>query len=744
MKGGTDGKPEQPTFLTPGALAARDEFVSGRTDAIHELRFGAYHAQILPGQDSLWVIVKGKSGGFALRTAYSPGSSLRVKTVSATERSGEFEVIGAMGTFRVSVHAPDDSDTLLRCTTRLIPAENVTIPYWPRDLYPLDKKGDPMATGGNIEAAQRGLNSGVLFVKMEQPAFGSLLYFQNWTMLNDYFVATETTPDGCVGGDWPELGYEPPVSKEKALPAGKEIVVSDAFLNFSPVIPEGERQAARLFLDLLAGVYRHLERPASEFHSWPSLARETARDLENSPKATLTEYGYRYLYPYTESELPDSMSQLTVLLALCEFARWRGEDSPVANELRRGVPRFFDVGLNVLRRYLPSARSEKDLEEVDSWYLYHPMANLGRLASEGDEEAKSLFLQSLEYGIKVARHFEYKWPVQFKMSTLEVIKQERKDGDPGQSDAGGLYAYVMLQAYELTGEARFLQEAKSAIQALHSLEFELAYQMNITAWGASACLWLWRITGDDYYRDQSYVFLASFFHNTLLWNSQIKNATHYLNFLAVTCLHDGLYMAIYECYESYASFCEYLERGGDDLNESVKLLLTEYCKYALSRAWYYYPQNLPPEILATEIRNGEIDRLLAFPLEDLYADGQPAGQVGQEIYGCGAAFAFTTHAFLHLPNAPFLLYCEYPIYNLAAKKRREISFRTHGVVGFDCKTRLIPVKGEPLPPAFLRLTDSDGTPSEEVEGVLTEEGHCEFTIPANRLVIVRWGREREK
>src|SRR3546814_10319538 len=62
---------------------------------------------------------------------------------------------------------------------------------------------------------------------------------------------------------------------------------------------------------------------------------------------------------------------------------------------------------------------------------------------------------------------------------------------------------------------------------------------------------------------------------------------------------------------------------------------------------------LPAEILAKEdVRNGHIDRTLSFPLEDLDVDGQPGGQVGQEIYGAGAAFVFATRSF-HEVSRPF-------------------------------------------------------------------------------------------
>jgi hypothetical protein len=339
----------------------------------------------------------------------------------------------------------------------------------------------------------------------------------------------------------------------------------------------------------------------------------------------------------------------------------------------------------------------------------------------------------MEYGIKVARHFHYVWPVQYKLDTLEVVTGPRSPGEPGQSDVGGLYAYIALHAYEMTGEEHYLKEAEKAIQALKDMEFELEYQANITAWGAGACLRLWKITGEEFYRAQSYVFLASFFHNTLLWESEIANARFYPIFLGVTCLHDGPYMALYECFESYAAFHEYLNWGGDDLPESVRLLLTEYCKYTVSRAWYYYPKELPKEALAVDIRNGHIDRGLAFPLEDLYADGQPAGQVGQEIYGCGAAFAFTTRSYHRLKRAPFALFCEYPLYDLEQFEEPCLSFGVRGAEGAACRARLIPSGRKPLP--AVTIHDAQGN---AVQGRTTEEGHREFTVWVGIRIELRW------
>ena len=123
---------------------------------------------------------------------------------------------------------------------------------------------------------------------------------------------------------------------------------------------------------------------------------------------------------------------------------------------------------------------------MDSWYLQHPLLNLSRLALKGDKEAEKLFLDSIDFAIKVAHKFNYEWPVFYKMDTLEVVKAETQPGKGGEKDVPGLYAHVMLQAWELTGEKRFLAEAEKAALKLRGLGFELFYQANNTSFSAGA------------------------------------------------------------------------------------------------------------------------------------------------------------------------------------------------------------------------------------------------------------------
>jgi hypothetical protein len=382
---------------------------------------------------------------------------------------------------------------------------------------------------------------------------------------------------------------------------------------------------------------------------------------------------------------------------------------------------------------LPNVGKDKDPDAVDSWYLYHPLLNLSNLAAAGDEGARDLFLRSVDYGIEAAHHFKYKWPIMYNVQDFSVIREVAEADQRGQTDVGGIYAWVMLQAFQLTREERFLAEADKAIQAAKGMRFDLNYQANLTAWGAAACIRLWRITNAKSYLTQSYVYLASFFHNSQIWKSEIGLAKNWTNFLGVTCLQDAPYMAAYECFDSYAAFERFLDYGGPDVIPSVKLLVGEFCRHALDRAWFYYPDALPKEALATEIRNGRIDPKLNFPLEDLYPDGQQAGQVGQEIYGAGAAMVFATRAFHRVDGAPFLIHCDSFIRAMHRLDGHTLNLKVDGHEMTEVRFALVP-QGKKAKDLKAKLWTAMREPIdlEEIDGRL------EAWVPANVALLLQW------
>ena len=730
------------TTAIPGAspcvLALREELKKGRMREVARLEFAGRVVTVALGRDSLWAIVRRGGARLAVRTAYAPGG-LTARRLRA--RKGEqlrIRLTSASGRHEVRFATDETNLPLIRITTTLTPSADLLIPHLPRDLYPLGPDDDPLTARGNVEAAQRGLNAGLLYWRLEGETPGSLLYLQNLTALNSYFNATKTKPDGAVGGEWPELGYLPPTPPQSGtppvnpLPKGEEVTISDALLVFHKDASRDEAQSARLFLQMLGSAYRLIDKPKPDFHDWPGRAEQTANDMATAPEATIRHYGHTYVHPYTASEYPDAMVQVVTLSSLHDFGQWRGKPFPLEAKLHAGLGRFYDPELRTLRRYLPNVGDDKDADAVDSWYLYHPMIGLGHLAQQGDKDARRLFEDSIGYAVKAAHHFRYKWPIQYKVTDFSVIQQARDDQGLGQTDVGGIYAFLMLVAFELSDDPRYLEEARKAIDAARGMRFELNYQANLTAWGAAACMRLWRITNQETYLQQSYVYLASFFHNTVIWESDVGPARKYRTFLGATCLHDAPYMALYECFDSFAAFERYLKDGGPDLDPAVRLMVSDYCRYALDRAWYYYPDALPPDLICQKPRNGHVDRKLSFPVEDLYVGGDPAGQVGQEIYGAGAAFIFASRCYHHVEGAPFQLFCDHFLTGSDRTSDRSLTFQLSGDPASSARLSIIP-EGRARPK--VRVSRSDDS---ACRGRRQKDGRTEFEVPAMGIVHLSW------
>lgn len=728
---------------TPGAsayvLALREELARG-LKPVGSFTIGGFEVEVGAGGDSLWAVVRRPDrGGLAIRAGHATGGFAKVKKLKAPGAQLHLSAESAIGTHRFCFEASGEDLHLLRVQAWVTPERPLLVPFLPRDLYPLGDDDDPLAAVGRVEAAQRGPNTGLIYLAIDEPAFGHVLYVQDFSALNGWFRATGTTPVGSVGGEWPELGYLPPTPPQShtppinPLPAGEETAVSDAVIVLRDAAAATEAEKARQFVQMLGEAYGVLYRPPFTYHDWVERAERTHRNLDEAPTATITHYGHRYIRPYNDAEYPDSMVQMTVLTAMHDYGRWKGERIELADAFAAGMGKFFDPELQTLRRYLPNVGDDKDANAVDSWYLYHPLRNLAWLGLNGEDWARELFLKSVDFGIRAAHHFDYLWPIQYDVRDFSVITAKRGDDTHGQTDVGGFYAYVMLLGFELIGETRFLDEARAAIDAAMGMRFELEYQANLTAWGAAACLRLWRITNEDAYREQAYVYLASFLHNCEIWKSDIGVAEHYSNFFGATALHDAPYMAMYECFDSFMAFEKLLLDAGPELDPAARMLVGEYCKYVLDRAWYYYPDAVPEEILATEWRNGHIDRKLSFPVEDLYADGQAPGQVGQEIYGAGAAFALAARAYQPVEGTGFRMFSNHLIAARDRTGEHALSLQLAGGAACEALVAVLPTGRKPLPACRITLAGGDSVrPGHE------SDDRIEFTVPADARLVLTW------
>jgi hypothetical protein len=701
-----------------------------------------YEARL--GRRNLWIVarVDGRES-VALRAGHG-GHDLDV-TVGRTDTpdGAVFEFASAIGAFRAKVTFPGDGRALVRCTTSLIPARDVAIPFWPRDLYVLD------SPAGTIHTAQRGLRSGVVFASMDDPAPCTLFYFQNFSSLTGYFDATKRSPADTVGGIWPELGYAPPAGNDCVLPKAREIVISDAFLTVADGVPEGDGEVAATYLDLLAETYLCLPRPPVAYHDWPARAAQTLRDLSFSPDCTYVRRGVRYAVPYVgdDAKPPESMVQLTLAVNAGEYARAHGEADALAlaRALGATAETFFDADVNSLVRWLPGedfgasqAEDNMNHDDMDSWYLHHALFNTSRLATAGDERARDLFERSLPFAMRVARRFNYRWPIFFNLRTLDVVRAESAPGRGGECDVGGLYASVMLHAHELFGDPEYLAEAERSMLQLRDLGFNLGYQMNTTGFAAEAAMRLWKKTENRAYLELSEICMANLFDNMWLWQCDYGHARHYRTFFGLFPLHDAPYLAAYEELEAQAKFHEYLPLGGEDVRPSLRLLLAEYQRYSLDRGWFYYPDVLPQDVIAEKSRNGQVERALAVPLEDMHDGWETCGQVGQEVYGAGLALVYATRHYLPLGGTGCSAFSDYPMYDfhVDAKKRRA-TWRADGDPRCSAELRVIPQDPE-MEPLTVAVTMRAGDVVVPLHGKQTVEGHAAFPIRGGHSVEIAW------
>jgi hypothetical protein len=495
------------------------------------------------------------------------------------------------------------------------------------------------------------------------------------------------------------------------------------------------------FLNLLATVYLALPKPVTHYQNWPEILKKGLKDLMDSPGCWSQVNGHHYFNAYVcdYATPPEIMVQLAVLLPLLDYVEWNGEEIDVMIKIKDGLPDFYDEKLGTIMRWHPKVKGQLKGDEeqkqpmvMDSWYLHHPLLNLSRLALKGDKVAEKLFLDSIEFAIKVAHKFNYEWPVFYKMDTLEIVKEETQPGKGGEKDVPGLYAHVMLQAWELTGKKRYLEEAEKAANKLQGLGFELLYQANNTSFSAGALLRLFKITKNEIYRDLSYLCLASVFKNVRLWDCNYGFGQHFPSFFALFPLNDAPYTAVYEEQEVFCAFHDYLHQAkGIDILPSVRLLMAEYIRFLVERAVYYYPTMLPKEMLHEKPKTGELDPNLWIALEDMHDGWEQCGEVGQEVYGAGNAFGILPRHYMRIPGEDFMIYVDYPAYNFKAKKGKPVSFRLAGDERLTCRMLVVKMKAA-LPAISVKGSKGD------MKGKKTKDGHLEFMVSGNEELTIRW------
>jgi len=729
--------------LSPWGNAVKTLFHKQDIPSIYENKIADYLIKVHHLENSLWITITcAKGTRIVLRPAYVPNDHFKLGKVIKQETGVVVNLSAGIGNYQVKLDFPNTEKPIVNYKTTFKANYPLMVPFWPRDMVitgPEETDQDPK---GTIYVSQAGTRSGLQYFSMDQPRSGAALYFQNLTALNDYAQATESSLGNVVGGNWPEMGFAlPPTLKEKPIPANTELVLADTYIAFDPENPKDEMAQAKQFLNLLADIYLYLPKPETAYYNWLDMVDKGLHDLEFSHGCWShgAEQDYLNAYVADYQTPPELMVQLAVLLPLTDYHDWCKTDLPAIMKIKNGLDAFYSKQLKTVVRFLPALANQLSGDEeqlkpnvMDSWYLHHPLLNLGRLSIRGDKQAKKLFMGSLDFTIRVARHFNYEWPVMYNMETLEVVKAETQPGKGGEKDVAGLYALVMLHAWQLTKENKYLLEAKRAAKTLEGKGFELFYQANNTAFGANAMLWLYKETKEKVYLDLTYLCLANIFKNFQLWDCNYGYAKDYPTFFAMFPLNDAPYTAAYEEQEVFAALHNLLLYAeAEDLLPSVALMIPEFLKYIVNRAPYYYPPNLPKEMLSDEIKTGQVDHKLWIAIEDIHDGWEKSGTVGQEVYGAGVCFGIVPRHFYKVPEEDFIVFVEYPTAEYKFRKG-QVSLRLKGSELLTCRMLVIN-RGKKKLPSFTIKNNSG-----EMNGKLTKDGHLEFYVNGNQEIKINW------
>lgn len=137
-------------------------------------------------------------------------------------------------------------------------------------------------------------------------------------------------------------------------------------------------------------------------------------------------------------------------------------------------------------------------------------------------------------------------------------------------------------------------------------------------------------------------------------------------------------------------------------------------------------------MLADEVKTGEVDSSLWVPLEDVYAEWEKSGTVGQEVYGAGFPFAVVPRHFIRIADAAYLLFIDYPISEMRIGSE-EACFKVLGDERLSCKLYVLKASsGRQL----------DITVSGKRQGIIEPqsvdgETHC-YAIQGDQHLVINW------
>jgi hypothetical protein len=354
-------------------------------------------------------------------------------------------------------------------------------------------------------------------------------------------------------------------------------------------------------------------------NSWTDFAEGTIRDLQDKD-ATLAEVdGHMGLRAYVKEsskiwkQSGDNFELMTVADVLWPSLLYlRLHPSPAfereCHDLLGDLPGFYNPDTASISNDFKRPPHER----ADSWYPFenglikYPM--IGSLA--GSKEITDHFLDAFQTAQKMAQQYDYLFPIYYQVATL------RAEGAGTNYAVGGLYAWAAILARRLTGQGRYLEEARRAIRVLYTVPADrLFHEPQELAYGALAAAELGMQAETKYLL---YEQLRMFY-----WFSDLSQKSHEIRGM-VQAAASILYPAFKENVEAILPWTGIMKRGV--VFEGLLRFMDQQRRYN-----FYFFQD------CSSSGAREKAPMAFIPFENLgtLELGGQTGNVGKEIYGAG-------------------------------------------------------------------------------------------------------------
>ena len=517
----------------------------------------------------------------------------------------------------------------------------------------------------------------------------TLFYWVDLTALNPFMEAAHYSPVSTPRRRGQRLGHAFSESDLRNQPLKVTSPLYDSYLYLMPSRPADEDAMFARYLHNLGDIYDLMAVPDDPLPDWfgvyewdgqevpTGIHRFTIRDLADE-KNWVTLDGKRYLRAYVADtrQSAEAITQLDMYSALTRYRARFGDVPDYYAELRATIPDFFNPDFGPAGMFQNSGPLSVTGPQGrgDTWYELGHALKVAELAlwDPDDAELRDLALRSGETWIDFAQTVEYRFPRFYSFDTWQGTERE--------PDTAGAFAYFMLLLHDLTGEERYVDQAREALHALDGYGFRLAYETHITALTAAAAARMYQIEPDPLYLDVINRVTANLMRLSWLWECDYGWCEAHPDlrpadvpswkmfrphiFFGLNPTQQSAVITAKEQYEAWIYLTETLQRVHSDLDPTVEKLIAEFVKHTLLTIPWSLPPFLP-EGAATEHPAAyetvtENDLSLFIPLEDLRDGWDVSGAIGQEVYGAGMAPAMAALSLVEV--APGLVvYSGYPL-----------------------------------------------------------------------------------